>query len=192
MGRYYYAVKWPAPAECSDASWTRCKKCNAPSIAEAKGRLVRHLAKSSNHNWEKEAAIAAADALLWAHHDESDEEAKSEVKEEQESAPPSPLREPSPRRERSPRRRRSTPSCGSRATVSVSSNFLAIAPIGGRARSEDDGYRQRQAEFNKRLASIEAAVRAARHAERLSSSAAVAFATEAFVLESALMVLLSL
>ena len=118
------------------------------------------------------------------------------MKSEQES-PPRPCSSAPPRggRERTPRRRRTSESSrgsGVKLSASASSNLLAIAPIGVRARTEDEANRQRQAEFDKRLSIIESGRRSLRHAERISASAAVAFATEALELENALIVMRTL
>ena len=190
MVRYYYAKECPGADQCSATAWKKCKKYVGHSVEAARNFMIRHLTMSGLHQWDKDRAIAAADEQDWAYHDEpsSDEEPLEEPKDE----PESPRRSRSPRRSPCPRPRspRRTILRDRRSSAS-SANLLAIAPIGSRAPapSRDDVERQRQAEFNRVLATIESVGRSLRHAERLNHSAAVAFANEAADLESAIMVL---
>ena len=146
---------------------------------------------------DKADAIAAADAQQWAHHDASSEEEK-EVKSEQESLPRT--RPSAPRRggrERSPRRRRNSASSsgrGVRLSASASSNLLAIAPIDARAHQPDEEAQAEpwRSDFARCMEVVQFSIHNLRHAERLSSSAAVAFATEATALENTFILMQSL
>ena len=143
---------------------------------------------------DKAEAIAAADAQQWAHHDESFDEEK-EAKSEQES-PPRPCSSAPPRggRERTPRRRRTSESSrglGVRLSASASSNLLAIAPIGARARQPDEEVEVEpwRSDLARCMEVVESGIRNFRHAERLTSSVAVAFAAEAIALKNSLLVM---
>ena len=165
------------------------------SKEEAYQKLVKHLTDSGKHMMPKDEAIAIADAQRWAYHDQSDEEHEEpEVKSEQESPPPTRPASPAPeRRERSPRRRRSSASSSTRGiTLIASSNLLAMAPIGARSSRGVEPPEAWRHDFARCMEVVESGIRNLRHAERLSSAVAVAFASEAIPLENPLLVMRNL
>ena len=105
----------------------------------------------------------------WAWHDDIDEE--DEVDNATNGVPS----EARTRQSRSRGRSRSRAPIGSRGPTSR--NVLALGLIEGQSASSFDGDRRQ--EMQRVYPAVESCIRAARHAERLSRSAAVAFSAEA-------------
>ena len=147
-------------------------------------KLKHHLHHSKLHYLLKTDAAAMAEAHAWTKHD-SDEEDEENV-----PAPPGlTSRFASNGESLASRRSRSrslalSPDRGGSRRRSQTRNMLAItAPI---LSSRSDSDRRMETEYRRVIVSIEVALRAARHAQRLSLSAADAFGDEAATLERSL------
>ena len=174
--RYWYSAKCPATG-CSESAWKKAGKCRATSLEHAQAKLQHHLNKSSLHYMPKLGAEQMAQDHHWDVHDTDEEDVGGGTAD----AAPSEARS---RRSRSPARTRSPVPIGSRRTHQR--NVLAIGPPGGQSSSRSDDDRRQQMEYCRVISAVESSIRAARRAERLSRSAAVAFAAEAIQLETAL------
>ena len=145
-------------------------------------KLKHHLHASKLHYMPKAEAEEMAEAHEWETHDTDEEDVPD---------PPPGLTLRSDRSGASLAYRRSrsrslgtSPDRGGSRRRSQPRNLLAIgAPI---LSSRSDSDRRCETEYRRVIVSIEAALRAARHAQRLSLSAADAFGDEAATLERSL------
>ena len=147
-------------------------------------KLMHHLHHSKLHYLLKADAAAMAEAHVWTKHD-SDEEDEENV-----LAPPGlTSRFASSGESLASRRSRSrsldhSPVRDERRRRSSTRNTLAIEPPELSSRSDSD--RSAESEYRRVILSIEASIRATRHAQRLSQPAALAFDREAVPLERSL------
>ena len=158
--RYFYYTDCPLKEECSKAAWERAKKCVATEPQKARDLLVDHLQKSGkhwSHKFSDDDAVALAEAESLQFHDTDVEE------EEEETATPRPSSIDGKRRRLALQDTGVTASSSTSMTVGDADTLVTKA-----------------------IVAIERAAEAARHAERLSLSAAAAFHTEARTLEEAL------
>ena len=144
--------------------------------------MKHHLHASKLHYMTKADAEEMAEAHEWETHDSDEEDVPD---------PPPGLTSRSvtsgaslaSRRSRS-RSLAQSPDRGGSRRRSQTRNLLAItAPI---LSSRSDSDRRMETEYRRVIVSIEASLRATRHAQRLSLSAADAFGTEAMALERSL------
>ena len=145
-------------------------------------KLKHHLHASKLHYMSKADADEMAEAHEWETHDSEEEDVPD---------PPPGLTLRSDRSGASLAYRRSrsrslamSPDRGGSRRRSQSRNLLAIGPPILSSRSDSD--RRMDPEYRRVIVSIEVALRAARHAQRLSLSAADAFGDEATTLEHSL------
>ena len=186
-----YSPKCPA-AGCSEAAWKRLNKCRGRSKEESVEKLKHHLHASKLHYMGKAEAEEMAESYDgWEYHDSDEEDVPPGL-----DAPAvtsgAPLTEcrhrsstPAHQGPISVRRSRSapqtpTPPRGGRRRRHSSRPALADAEVAGTALSGPEDALVRV------FISVESSIRAARHAQRLSLSAADAFDREAITLERAL------
>ena len=200
---YYYSPKCPA-AGCSEAAWKRLNKCRGKSKEESVEKLKHHLHASKLHYMTKPDAEALAESYDgWQQHDTDEEDVPPGL-----DAPPvnsgAPLaacrhrsltparaapktsvftlrrsrpKTPSPRRE-GRRRRHGIPIALADMAVadSVATSFI----------DNDQPSILSATTVRRMFVSVQSSILAARHAERLSLSAADAFNREASTLECSL------
>lgn len=145
-------------------------------------KLKHHLHASKLHYMKKDEAEEMAEAHAWDTH-ESDEEVVPDGPPGLTSRFASSGESLASRRSRS-RSLAHSPIRDERRRRSSTRNMLAIGPPMLSSRSDSD--RSAESEYRLVILSIEASIRATRHAERLSQSAAAAFDREAMVLERSL------
>ena len=145
-------------------------------------KLKHHLHMSKLHYMKKEQAEEMAEAHVWDTHDSDEEDVPD-------GPPGLTSRFASSGDSLASRRSRSrslahSPHRDGRRRRSSTRNMLAIGPPMLSSRSDSD--RSAESEYRRVIVSIEASIRATRHAQRLSQSAAAAFDREAMVLERSL------
>ena len=144
--------------------------------------MKHHLHASKLHYMSKPDAEEMAEAHEWETHDSEEEDVPD-------PPPGLTLRSDTSGASLAYRRSRSrslalSPDRGGSRRRSQTRNLLAIGPPILSSRSDSD--RRMETEYRRVIVSIEASLRATRHAQRLSLSAAAAFETEAMALERSL------
>ena len=155
-------------------------------------KLKHHLHASKLHYMKKDEAEEMAEAHVWDRHD-SDEEDVPDGPPGLTSRFASSGESLASRRSRS-RSLAASPARNERRRRSSTRNMLTIEqPLSEPAlSSRSDSDRSAESEYRLMVCSIEASIRATRHAERLSQSAASAFDREATILERSLDTLMRL